>query len=364
MARKSKWFGLVAPMFFSVLLVGCEAGAPAVSQPPRTSGPGGADGNHTFAFTINDAHCHFVNFLQESEGLPALLAAMDNSGVNHVVLMGLPLVKKWDAADPKKPTYYNDNDSKAYYYGPTDVILARAVLELPETQRRRIHPMICGFNPTDKNAIDHVRRMMEWYGDLWQGIGEILTRHDDLGRMTEGETARANHPALKPVYDFAADHDLPVWVHSNLGTVGLEQPIYLEEIRSAVKDSPRTRFVWCHAGYTRNLKIPSVTQVVDGLLAENKNLWIDLAWVVYEGTVAPGGAPDPRWVALIEKYPDRFLIGSDKIGAYGTYRAEIRKFDPLLAALKPATAEAIASRNLLQVLPARVAAVRKATAQP
>ena len=96
------------------------------------------------------------------------------------MLNGLAVVKKWDAIDPRKPLYYLADDSRTYWYSAVDVLVARAVKSLSEKDQRRFHPFICGFNPTDKNAIDHVRRMFEWYPDFWEGIGEVLTRHDDL----------------------------------------------------------------------------------------------------------------------------------------------------------------------------------------
>jgi hypothetical protein len=232
--------------------VGGTAATPSVAS-PAASQPAVVSINRP----LNDAHCHYVNFVQDTEGMAVLLKTMDDSGVRNIVLFGLPLVKKWEAADTKRPVYYNDNDSKVYYYGLTDVLLARAVLDLPAAQRARVHPMISGFNPTDKNAIDHVRRMMDWYPGMWEGIGEVMARHDDLTRLTTDETGRANHPAMTAVYDYAAENDLPVWLHSNIGTVGLEEPIYLDELRNAVKDHPKTRIVWCHAGFSRNLKIPA-----------------------------------------------------------------------------------------------------------
>ena len=59
-------------------------------------------------------------------------------------------------------------------------------------------------------------------------------------------------------------------------------------------------------------------------------------------------------MALIEKHSDRFMIGSDKIGKFGTYKAEIRKYNPLLQALSPATAQRVSQDNLWKVLPVRV----------
>ena len=82
------------------------------------------------------------------------------------------------------------------------------------------------------NGKEHI---LEWYPDFWEGIGEILTRHDDLTALTYGEQARANHIALDPVYIFAAEHDLPVWVHSDISSVWIQEPIYLYEMEEVVE---------------------------------------------------------------------------------------------------------------------------------
>lgn len=67
-------------------------------------------------YKVNDPHLHYVSFVQETDGIEALIAAMDRLGVEHTMLTGVPVVKKWDASNPDKPTYYLDNDSRAYYY--------------------------------------------------------------------------------------------------------------------------------------------------------------------------------------------------------------------------------------------------------
>ena len=79
----------------------------------------------------------------------------------------------------------------------TDVLVAAAVKQLPAEQRQRFHPFLSGFNPNDKNADAHIRRMLELDPGLWQGIGEVFTRHDDLTSLTEGDTPRA--PACSPL---------------------------------------------------------------------------------------------------------------------------------------------------------------------
>ncbi len=40
-------------------------------------------------------HVHYVDFFQESEGMPRLLEAMDKGRVDHVMLSGVAVAKKW-----------------------------------------------------------------------------------------------------------------------------------------------------------------------------------------------------------------------------------------------------------------------------
>jgi len=200
------------------------------------------------ARTLTDAHLHYVDFMQDSEGSEAMLAAMDQAGVETAWLFGLPVMKKWQAEAPRKPRYYLGDEAPLYYYSATDDIVAQAVLALPESQQKRLKPFVSGVNPTDMNAADQIEALIQRYPGLWFGIGEILTRHDQLTALTEGETPRANHPALMRVYKLAARYDLPVLLHSNLTSLREETPIFLEELEAALSANPQTRFVLAHAG--------------------------------------------------------------------------------------------------------------------
>ena len=52
------------------------------------------------------------------------------------------------------------------------------------------------------------------------------------------------------------------------------------------------------------------------------------------------------------------LIGSDKVGRFAGYSAEILKYEVLLDALKPETADRVGRSNFLSVLPARGATLK------
>src|SRR5690606_11775727 len=46
-------------------------------------------------YRFSDAHVHYLDFFQESDGMEELFKAMDAAGVDHVMLAGIPVAKKW-----------------------------------------------------------------------------------------------------------------------------------------------------------------------------------------------------------------------------------------------------------------------------
>jgi hypothetical protein len=304
-------------------------------------------------YALVDGHLHFLNFVQETDGMAKFLKAMDDTGVAESVVIGMPVVKEWDEGDAKRPTYYLDNDSRAYWYSATDFLVARAILDLPKEQQARLHPFICGINSADRNAVDHVQRMLALYPNFWQGIGEVFLRHDELTALTYGETPRGTSDAFSRLLNLGAASNLPVLVHSDIGPAWLEKPDFLSEIESAIGAHPKTRIIWAHAGISRRIVIPNHTEILRRMLAQYANLTIDLSWVIFDQEIAPAGVLDRRWATLIEEFPTRFVIGSDTVGVFDQYKPTLQRYYLLLDALKPETARKVAHDNFLALLPAR-----------
>jgi hypothetical protein len=63
------------------------------------------------------------------------------------------------------------------------------------------------------------------------------------------------------------------------------------------------------------------------------------------------GKPRAEWLALVEKYPDRFMIGSDVVGRFTKLGQEMRSFTPFLDALPEEVAHKVARDNFLAILP-------------
>jgi Amidohydrolase len=303
-----------------------------------------------------DGHLHFVNFFQETDGIERLLEEMNESGITDAVVMGLPITKMWSATEPARPEYVFADDGKVYWYSLTDEIVARAIRSLPDEERARLHPFICGFNPVDKLAVAHVRRMIEWYPDLWAGIGEVMTRHDDLTAFTYGEPPRANHEAMAPIYELAGEKGLPVLVHSNITSVRMREPLYLGELEEALKAHPGTRFIWAHAGTSdeinRRMNLSFLDNEVLRMLDTYDNLWVDLSWSILDEYLLTNDGDDVRshWLRIIKRHPDRFVIGSDLVGSFDRLGDKMAEFDVLLDELDEDEAAMVAHDNLLRLL--------------
>ncbi|MBM1187427.1 amidohydrolase family protein [Pseudomonas lundensis] len=308
-------------------------------------------------YAYSDAHLHYVDFFQETAGMPELLRAMEKNRIQHVMISGIPVAKKWHEDEPKRPRYYAGDDADAYWYSATDVWVAEAVKQLSAEQRRHFHPFLSGFNPNDKNSAAHIQRMLDLNPGLWQGIGEVFTRHDDLTALISGDTPRANNEAMMRIYTLAAEHDLPVLVHSNITSKREKNPLYLAEIEEPLGQHPVTRFIWAHAGTSAEIHrhqtqmeflLPTLTR----LLATYPNLYIDLSWsMLTPYLLDEQGKPRPEWVALVKRHPERFMLGSDVVGRFDKLGQEMRSFDPFLNALPVEVAHKVAKDNFLAILP-------------
>lgn len=172
-------------------------------------------------------------------------------------------------------------------------------------------------NPNDRNAVDNIRQLLELYPGEIYGIGELMSRHDDLTALTYGEPPRADHPVFLAIYDLAAEKGLPVLIHHNIAGAYIDDPIYLEELERALEHNRKTNIIWAHVGISRRVEISNLVEMADGLL---------------------------------DKHPDRIMIGSDKVGHWATYPGEIAKYYPLLDLLSDATARKVSHENILKLV--------------
>ena len=308
-------------------------------------------------YDLIDSHLHFTDFLEDSDGFPALCRAMDAAGVSQAVIFGMPIAKQWDATMETAPSYYLSNDSRCYYYSGTDFILAEELLAQPLEIKKRFFPFCCGINGNDRFAADHIRQLLRLYPNFWCGIGEIMSRHDDLTALTYGEAPHVNSPAFLDVFDLAAEEGLPVLVHHNITAQSEERVLYRKELEEALAHNRNCNIIWAHIGISRRVEIQNLVSIASELLDTHPNLYVDISWLVFDyyfldrfpNNYMDGDSLDD-WAAFMNKYQDRVLIGTDKVGHWATYPAEVVKYYKLLDKLSPDVVRKVCRDNVLKLI--------------
>ncbi|GMA99565.1 amidohydrolase family protein [Pelosinus sp. IPA-1] len=309
-------------------------------------------GSNTLKYPIADAHLHYVDFTQNTEGVDKLINCMDSAGVTDCAMFGLPVTKIWGEYESKQPSSSMDAETRMYFDGKTDYIIASAYLNAHPDHQKRLHPFICGINGLDKNSLDHVKRLIQTYPGIWKGIGELFAYHDSISYMTAGDIPRPDSSAFMEIYDFAGRYGMPVLIHSNITSGKNPNPIYLERVMQAVKLNPQTNFIWAHIGISNTNNIPNLYKIISRELKENSNLNVDISWVIYDKHIRYGNKIKKDWVSVIEEHPDRFIIGTDVVGKFESrYVNAIKKYDILLEQLTSETTYNICYGNFMKLLP-------------
>ena len=248
-----------------------------------------------------DAHSH----VPSAAAIDAYVDAMKRHDVRRVVLLGVGGVQKDDPA-----------------------WIAAAARKYPD----RVIPALPVANPTAPDAAARLDAALA--GSKAHALGEIHVRQ--VSRKIDRDPGTA---AFVKLLDVAAKHGVPVVVHDELDDAAAAA------LGKALAAQPRAVIVLAHAGEAPPARI-------EPLLARHPNLMVDLSGMHFQRTPALAtetGPLDPAWKALIEKLPDRFLIGIDVWAP--------RLFEPamlnrlmkwtrrILGELSPAVAEQVAYRN-------------------
>lgn len=310
--------------------------------------------------TVIDSHFHLLDLTHRSCGTDKIIEAMDASGVEAAVLLGMPCCTKASAMLRDTPVCHLNANSSMYYYSYCDQMVADAWLAMKPPTRCRFAPFMGAFDPTDVNAIDHVKRMYHKYPHMWCGVGKLLFRNNLSHTLQGREISRINHDSMMPIYRFCIKHNLPVLAHHNVDIVGAtpsddENFAYVGEVEEVLTKFPRLVLVWCHCGASRQVGNPKTQHImIQQMLEKYHNLYVDISWVVWEDIICfqNGGFPHKHWVDLIETHHTRFMIGSNCVGhvscgssGHNILYPDIVKYASLLNSLTPQARQAVARGN-------------------
>ena len=316
---------------------------------------------------FHDGHFHLTNYIQEGLTAKYYVDSIMRTQVGRSTLFGIPLQQQWShrVTGENAPTYYLETDAPLYYYSFTDAYIAMQYRSLPKEQQARLDPMITGFNPTDMYAADHIRRVLLTFPGVFTGIGEFSIHKEFVSSKVSGDVASLEDPALDRILDFCKESGLLVLLHNDIDNPFPKPgaPNYLDGMKALVKRHPDTPIIWAHVGLGRIVHpINDQVAVLDAMLQDPamKNLYFDISWDEVAKYITSSDTAIARTARLIEKYPDRFLFGTDNV-APATQEKHLKVYHmyaPLWKALKPATSRAVRLGNYERLFDAARAKVR------
>jgi len=292
----------------------------------------------------------------ETQGanVSAALALMDQFGVSYAIL-----------APPPLPTGRENPDIVAE--------LQAVVRENPtrfafSAGGESLNPLIQSTRP--ENVTPEVRREFQQEADAIAAsgaaaFGELAAEHfsSRIGRHPY-ESACPDHPLFLALADIAAKYDMPIELHMevvprdmpfpNANLAGPPNPPNLVENIAAFErlldHNPKARIVWVHAGW--DLTGERTVALMRSLLTKHPNLYMsvksDKAGTPMTAPFLRGDGLKPEWVAMLQAYPDRFVVGSDQFYSdpeiIRTHRARV-----FVDSLPANIAHRIASENVKHI---------------
>ena len=303
---------------------------------------------------VNDVHFHLTNYIQQGTDIHDFLKIMGTK-VGRVAIFGIPLQQQWsyEVDGDRAPTYYLNTDAPLYYYSFTDAYIAMAYKSLSKGEQARLDPMITGFNPTDMYAVDHIRRVLLTFPGVFSGIGEFTIHKEFVSAKVAGPTASLLDPALDRILDFAAEAGLVVLMHNDIDTPFAKEgtpPAYVEQVRSLFKRHPKTTIIWAHIGVGRVIRpVKEQGAIVEEMLKdpELSHVNFDISWSEVAKYVVASPASTQAVADLINRYPDRFLFGTDEVAPpdQQTYLRVYQQYGPLWKLLSKDASEKVRKGN-------------------
>jgi hypothetical protein len=318
----------------AVILSGCvgqkQAKLTATPTPPVTATPAVptvAGGNETFSYIDVHAHLHGKIGVAENdfEGAAGIAVdAMEKWNIQKMLVMPPPFTNQQSQDKAKYEIDEMAGVLKKYpgrfaFLGggeELNVMIQKAVtkkenisIEQFKTQARQVAGM-----------------------DGFAGFGEMATLHFCMGAGHVYESADPDHELFKALVDVAAEKNVPIDIHQEAVLADMPFPTPVTGGCSANPDTLRANIdkfknllayaggknvtiIWDHVGWDNTGK--RTASLCDELLGQYDNLYMSIK-------ISPNDAPldnsvvdangniKQEWLSLFQKYPDRFMIGSDQ----------------------------------------------------
>ncbi len=239
-----------------------------------------------------DAHMHYQRAAWAPYPADVVLSMMDNNGVAMALVSSSP----------------DQGTITLWEYAPNRIV--------PE-----MRPYDDGIGPSNWTRA--------------KGVGDLIESrvrqypHEGIGEFHLHRINPADVRLLKRIVALAIEKNIPLHVHSDRAPVE-----YLYQL------NPDLTIIWAHAGMTE----PAA--VVERMMERYPSLYADTSYREFDILNFRGGI-DPDWRRVLERFADRFMVGSDTWvnSQWEEYDQLIESNRRWLAHLTTASAKKIAYQN-------------------
>jgi Tat protein secretion system quality control protein TatD with DNase activity len=206
---------------------------------------------------IFDAHIHYAHNAFDIVPAPQLIEHMRKAGLSRALVSGA-----------MAPGSLDDGAQKLFALAP-DLIIPSL------RPYRKLEDLQTWYK--DPEVLRELEARLKKY--RYAAIGEFHLYGDG-----------ADTPIVRRIVQLAKQYNLLLHAHSDR-----------DAIERLIKHDPQVRILWAHGGFT-------TPEIIAEMLSKNKNLWSDLA---YRTDMGSNGQVNPEWLELIQRFPDRFMVGTD-----------------------------------------------------
>jgi predicted TIM-barrel fold metal-dependent hydrolase len=195
--------------------------------------------------------------------------------------------------------------------------------------------------------------VLKTFPGVFTGIGEFSIHKEFVSAKISGETASLTNPALDRILDFAAESGLVVILHNDIDMPFAKtdtEPVYLAQTKAVLRRHPKAAIIWAHVGLGRIVRpvqvsaeaaerTPTQVEMVEAMLTDPglAHVHFDISWDEVAKYAVASPESITRVAGMLNKYPDRFLFGTDTVAPSGPapYYAVFDMWAPIWRLLTP-----------------------------
>jgi predicted TIM-barrel fold metal-dependent hydrolase len=165
------------------------------------------------------------------------------------------------------------------------------------------------------------------------------------------------NPALDRLLDFAGEAGLLVIIHCDMDVPFAKpgsSPAYLNQMKALLARHPHTTIIWAHTGLGRVVRpVQGHAAVLDAILRDPQfsHVYFDISWDEVAKYITASPEAVKITAELINRYPDRFLYGSDVVAPTSQEQllSVYEQYKPLWDALTPEARAKVQRTNYVRL---------------